>query len=294
MLPNARGTLGLARSNASLRDASRGAASMLLVASGKGGVGTSMVATLIAMSAAERGERVLLVDATEGGGTLHHLFGLRPARSLWSLSVPTARADDTVISIDDGLSLIAGGTSGGGVVPATDHERRAALARGATAFSSYSVVVIDGGSRLDTITAIAEVIEPSTLLVTSADRLALAANYALVKSLSARKPDAIISVLTNRHGEAAATEATGFLVGACSHFLGRTIDVAGAIPDDPSLLAAVGAGMSVRDAVEGSPAADAVRGIVTRLVPSWPSALQSPTMPGLSLSPTPSSSRRWS
>jgi MinD-like ATPase involved in chromosome partitioning or flagellar assembly len=156
------------------------------------------------------------------------------------------------------------------------------------------VVVIDGGSRLDTITAIAEVIEPSTLLVTSADRLALAANYALVKSLSARKPDAIISVLTNRHGEAAATEATGFLVGACSHFLGRAVDVAGAIPDDPSLLAAVGAGMSVRDAVEGSPAADAVRGIVTRLVPSWPSALQSAAMPGLSLSPTPSSPRRWS
>ena len=268
MLPNARGTLGLARSNASLRDASRGAASMLLVASGKGGVGTSMVATLIAMSAAERGERVLLVDATEGGGTLHHLFGLRPARSLWSLSVPTARADDTVISIDDGLSLIAGGTSGGGVVPATDHERRAALARGATAFSSYSVVVIDGGSRLDTIAALSDLADPTMLLVTAADRLSLAANYALVKSVSARRNDAPIAVLSNRHSEALAAESCDFLIGACSHFLGRTIDVAGVLPDDPCLQAAVGAGMTVRDALDGSPAAEAMRGVLSRVLPS--------------------------
>ena len=55
--------------------------STLLIASGKGGVGTTIVAALVANAAADRGDRVLLVDASESGGTLHHLFGVRPAVS---------------------------------------------------------------------------------------------------------------------------------------------------------------------------------------------------------------------
>src|SRR3954464_651203 len=99
----------------------------LLVASGKGGVGTSVVATLLALTAAAGDERVLLIDATESGGALHHLFGARPSRSLWMLS-KGGDARDTVIGIDETLSLIAGGTSAGALAPRNDAERRASLA----------------------------------------------------------------------------------------------------------------------------------------------------------------------
>ena len=124
--------------------------------------------------------------------------------------------------------------------------------------------------------------------MTSADRLALAANYALVKSVSGRRNDAPIAVVANRHNEALAAEACEFLIGACSHFLGRTIDVAGVVPDDPCLQAAVGAGMAVRDALDGSPAAEAMRGVITKVVPSSRS-FTAPIPP--SISP---SFRRWS
>ncbi len=139
----------------------------------------------------------------------------------------------------------------------------------------------------------AEIGVPSVLLVTSADRLALAANYALVKSISARRPSTSISVIANRHGEALAEQACEFLIGACSHFLNRSIEIVGAIPDDPCMQAAVGAGMSVRDAIEGSPAADAVRGMMSRLLPSPRSAIRAATF---SFAPPslPIPSRRWS
>ena len=260
----------------------------LLVASGKGGVGTSIIASLTALSAAEREERVLLVDASEGGGSLHHLFGARPTNSLWMLADPHSYPDDTLIALDDNLTLVAGGTSGTAVAPTTDHERRAALTRLAHVYDNFDIIVFDGGSRLDTISAISELVDPSLLLVTSADRLALAANYALVKSVRARRADAAISVLANRHGEALAEEACGFLVGACSHFLGRTIGVVGAIPDDPCLEAAVGAGMTVRDALDGSPAAETMRSVLSRLIPLRSTA---PRPTAIATSPF---SRRWS
>jgi MinD-like ATPase involved in chromosome partitioning or flagellar assembly len=265
----------------------------LLVASGKGGVGTSVIAAMTAITAAERGDRVLLIDGTESGGTHHHLFGARPANSLWMLSDPKVNPSEVVIAVDEHLSLVAGGSAGGAITPNTDDGRRAALARVSQLYASYDFVVIDAGSRLDTITAACEIGVPSVLLVTSADRLALAANYALVKSISARRPGTPISVIANRHGEALAEQACEFLIGACSHFLNRSIEIVGAIPDDPCMQAAVGAGMSVRDAIEGSPAADAVRGVLFRLLPSPRSSPRAATLslpsPSLSLP-----SRRWS
>ena len=268
----------------------------LLVASGKGGVGTSILATLTALSAAHSDQRVLLVDATESGGSLHHLFGARPTRSLWMLARPNAELRDTLIAVDDSLTLIAGGTAGGAATPRNDDERRAALSSVAQVFGAFDLTVIDGGSRLDTVTALVETLDPHVLLATSADRLALAANYALVKALWSRRRDLEISVVANRNGVAVAEEACEYLVGACSHFLGRSIEIAGVVPDDPCLQAAIGAGMSVRDALEGSPAADAARDLLKTIVPSWPNAvpssaatMSSPSFPSVSL---PSSRRR--
>ena len=269
----------------------------LLVASGKGGVGTSVLATLMALSAAHDDRRVLLVDATESGGTLHHLFGVRPARSLWMLARPNAELRDTLMAIDETLTLIAGGTAGGATPPRNGDERRAALATVSQVFDAFDLIVVDGGSRLDALNGIVDALNPRIVLATSADRLALAANYALVKSLRARREDLEISVAANRHGVAVAEEACEFLIGACSHFLGRSIGIAGVVPDDPCLQAAIGAGMSVRDALEGSPAADAARSVLNAMVPSWPHAvpssaatMSSPSFPSVS-SP---SSRRWS
>lgn len=260
----------------------------LLVASGKGGVGTSVIAALAALAAANRGDRVLLVDASEAGGTQHHLFGVRPTESLWMLTDKRSDPNDVLIAVEENLTLVAGGTSGAAVAPTTDNERRAALARLAHVYPNYDTIIFDGGSRLDTISAISELADPSVLLVTSADRLALAANYALVKSVSARRDSAPISVVANRHTELLAGEACDFLIGACSHFLNRTIDVAGTVPDDPCLQAAVGAGMTVRDALDGSPAADAVRGVLHRLLPALSTIAPSPSLP------SPTSFRRWS
>jgi MinD-like ATPase involved in chromosome partitioning or flagellar assembly len=262
---------------------------LLLVASGKGGVGTSIVAALAAMSAVERGERVLLVDASEIAGSMHLLFGVRPSHGLWSLIDPQVQPESVVVSIGKSLSLVAGGAVGSAVLPASDAERRAALTRLAHLYAEYDLIVFDGGARLDTLSAIGELADPTVLLVTSADRLALAANYALVKSVSTRRPDASIAVVCNRHGEAVAAEACEYLVGACAHFLGRSIEVLGAVPDDPCLQAAVGAGMTVRDALDGSPAAETMRGVLARVVPSRSTAPRPAATPSF-----PPSSRRWS
>ena len=53
---------------------------VLVVASGKGGVGKSLVSVLLADAMAESGRRVLLFDGAQNLGHLHVLLGVSPTR----------------------------------------------------------------------------------------------------------------------------------------------------------------------------------------------------------------------
>ena len=60
-------------------------APVVAVGSGKGGVGTSTIAALLAATMAEQGHRVLLIDAAQRVGGLHHLLGVEPSGTLGQL-----------------------------------------------------------------------------------------------------------------------------------------------------------------------------------------------------------------
>jgi flagellar biosynthesis protein FlhG len=81
------------------------------IASGKGGVGKSVIATNLAISIASEKRRCTLIDADLGGANLHTLFGLqRPQRGLTELftnSQVTLQQLATPTGID-GLDLVSG------------------------------------------------------------------------------------------------------------------------------------------------------------------------------------------
>src|SRR5438067_1350422 len=58
---------------------------VLVVGSGKGGAGTSVVAALLALAAAAAGRRVLLVDTDPHVGPQRYLLGIGPSASLADL-----------------------------------------------------------------------------------------------------------------------------------------------------------------------------------------------------------------
>ena len=78
----------------------------LVVGSGKGGVGKSMLASMVAVALAKSGRRVLLVDGAQNLGNLHVLLGVRPAITPQALLEHDAEPDELVIPIRDNLSLL--------------------------------------------------------------------------------------------------------------------------------------------------------------------------------------------
>ena len=57
----------------------------VVLGSGKGGVGKSVLAVLLANALARQGRRVLLLDGSQNQGNLHILLGVRPAAPLTAL-----------------------------------------------------------------------------------------------------------------------------------------------------------------------------------------------------------------
>jgi MinD-like ATPase involved in chromosome partitioning or flagellar assembly len=242
---------------------------VVVLGSGKGGVGTSTAAALLALLASVEGRDVLLVDAVDGIGAQHLLFGVRPVLSLAALRGGEVEPRDLLLPVSPTLSLIAaGGDDPFGGVAITAIERRALLRRVATLYPQFDLVVVDGGSRLESVLAACSAGFDRILTVTTVDRIALAASYALLKAAAARIGEAAVDVLVNRHDEAGAAAAFTELRTAALTFGQNVPGYLGSLPDDACLAAGVAAGMPIHEAAAGSPAAAAMHALSQHLLRS--------------------------
>lgn len=266
MLPESRRPADAPSSTAHIPPAVR-SERIAVVASGKGGVGTSVCAALLALACAALGRRTLLVDGNEGNGTLHHLFNVLPQRSIDALRDPRVSVSDVCIALGDAFTLVASKPASSEQLHLSPESRRAPFERLLPLSAEYDCVIVDGGSRLDGVLAIAASGAGRALLVTDADRIALAANFALLKVLSTHTPAVPSRLLVNRHEESVALRAGAQLADACTRFLNIDVPLAGSIPDDACLRAAIGAGMPIGDAAQDSPAAHTMQALALTVFP---------------------------
>lgn len=255
--------------NATGQDA--GAPRAIVVASGKGGVGTSTVAALLALTVAAEGRRVLLVDAADHVGSQHLLFGVEPRHALGALRGGEVTAEELLVPLGGELALVPAVDGDGRVTPT---ERRALMRRVAALYGEYALVVIDGGARMDGVLGACANGFERLLAITTADRVAIAATYALIKVVSERHPGVPVELLPNACDESVVMPIYEQIRIAAEQFVGRTIALCGAVPEDASLRAGVGGGLPIQDAAAGSPVAHAIRAIGLRLLAPSPAGAQ--------------------
>jgi MinD-like ATPase involved in chromosome partitioning or flagellar assembly len=253
----------------------------LLCASGRGGSGTTLLSALLAVSAAGDGYRVLLIDADEHVGPLSMLLGVTARASWQDLRGGRVSPVQAATPISTTLTLMAGGAARlapAGGVTITAAERRACLRRVSVLAQGMDLVVIDCGARFDTVAAAITPHADERLLAVAAgaDPIGLAATYALCKAVHARHGALPLDVLVNRHEGSEAIRCFDAIDAGARQFLGTSLRFAGAIPTDPTLDAALRAGMPFPDAAAGSPAAIAAHEAVMRTL-----AGTSPTRPGV-------------
>ncbi len=259
------------RDNAQQGGAPRGATT-LLVASGRGGSGTSLVSTLLAVAAAGDGCRVLLIDADDFVGPLALTLGVQPRASWQDLRGGRVSPVDVATPISSTLTLVAGGAPRHGAdgLALSAAERRACMRRLGVLADGMDLVVIDCGARMDTVLAAIAPHADERLVAVSAgtDPVGLASTYALCKAVHTRHRALPMDVLVNRHEGSEAARCFDAIDAGARQFLGMSLRLAGAVPNDPTLDAALRAGMPFSHAAAGSPAAIAAHDVVMRALAS--------------------------
>lgn len=242
---------------------------VLVLGSGKGGVGTSTLSALVALVAAAQDRRVLLVDADAGLGSLPMLLGAGTPPGLGALRGSGVDPQELLIPVAETLTLLPGG----GTDQLTQAERQLLFRRSASLYPRFDLVVVDGGSRLDSVLAACGAGVARVLTVTTADRIAVAATYALIKVLGERFSDTPVDLIINREDADTARQVTAEISAATRHFLRREVRCCGAIPDDHSLRAALQAGLTLQEAAADSPIATAVQQINSTLLQQLTAAM---------------------
>lgn len=255
-----------------LRESGKGprwkpARGVVVVGAGKGGVGTSTLAALLALAAEKEGRKVLLVDGDEGVGTLHHLFGIAdPGPGIGALREGMLQMGDLLIPLGGGLDLLpAGGWAVEATLASFPGERRALFRRIASLYAAYDMTVVDGGSHLVSVAAACAPGAERLLAVTPPHRVAMAAAYALFKVVRERFPPLAVQVLVNAADPETGEAVFGTMAEACRRFLGVGIGFAGSVPTDPLLDATSGPIADLRAFPTSSPAFRAVQGLLALL-----------------------------
>ncbi len=215
-------------------------ASIVAVASGKGGVGKTWLAITLAQSFAEAGQRTLLFDGDLGLANVDIQPGLVPTRDLGHFGNGVGLHKVVTKFGAGGFDIIAG-RSGSGTLAAMDAQRlgelMGALAELAT---GYDRVILDLGAGVEPPVRALGSLARVGLVVTTDEPTSLTDAYAFIKLSRSGGGARDLRIVVNLAGSPREGERTyGTISKACREFLKYEPPLAGIVRRDPKVREAI-------------------------------------------------------
>lgn len=207
---------------------------VLVITSGKGGVGKSTLALNLALNLCARGKRVVLMDADLGLANLDIMLGLVPQYNLHHLILGKKSLKDITITGPYGLAIIPGGSGINELANLDSEELKRIITELGKLDGQYDYMIIDTGAGISKNVITFVLAANEVLVITTPEPTAITDAYGIVKSI-ARKSGAItLYLVVNR----VASNSEGIMVAekfklVCQKFLELSITPLGHIVDEP-------------------------------------------------------------
>ncbi|MFA6540331.1 MAG: P-loop NTPase [Bacteroidota bacterium] len=215
-------------------------ATVWAITSGKGGVGKSVAALSIAMTMAQDGRKVLLVDADENLGKLDILLGVHPAFRLSDVAAGKTDIEDSLEHPFENLSFI--GAASGTITQAalSSSDREIFLENVHRSSLHVSDIIIDTGAGINDNVLDYTTRADHVVVVSNPEPTTIVDAYAVVKLTSQKNPSAEFHLIMNGKGSPVENDdAAEKLRIAIRHFLDRHISYAGFVPYDEAVSGSV-------------------------------------------------------
>ena len=215
---------------------------VISVTSGKGGVGKSNVVVNVGLALAQRGLKVLLIDADLGLGNLDILLGLTPKFTIQDVLSLRLNLADVIVEGPGGLKILPA-SSGIPELAMLDEFQKLFLLNEMDHFTAdVDVVLIDTGAGISQNVLFFNMGAQERILVVNNQPPAIADAYALIKVMVSQHGEKSFKVLVNgltHDREAELVYHT--LLRVTERFLGQEIalDYLGVIPYDEAVPKAV-------------------------------------------------------
>lgn len=220
-------------------------ASIIAVASGKGGVGKTFMAITLASAFAQFGKRTLLVDGDLGLANVDVQLGIAPETDLAAVIAGWVELDQAVTPIDGGAAEggfdVLPGRSGSGALAELPAEEVARLAAGLSALAlQYDQVVVDLGAGIEANCMRLARAADKALMVITDEPTSMTDAYAFIKVLRGYAPSVEPVICINQADTRAGGQRTYEAIArACKTFLGFRPHLAGIVMRDAKVRDAI-------------------------------------------------------
>ena len=210
---------------------------LLVVAGGKGGVGTTTVAVNLAVELALAKSRTVLVDADPNGGDVAVLCGLEDRYTIVDVMAVRATVLDALVSGPGGVRILPGAWAVDNLArrPAADQARLIGQLEGLA--HEADVIVADAGNGRDALAQRLWHAADRIVVLTTAELASVMDAYGSIKVLRPEhKRTPVHSLVNMASGSPSAGDVQNRLARACTRFLGLHLNELGHLPQDPHII----------------------------------------------------------
>ena len=232
----------------------------IAVSSGKGGVGKTNLAVNLAVSFAERGQRVVLLDADLGLANADVLCGITPRATLEDVVTGDRTIEEVMVHAPGGFRLVPGASGVSRLADMGQLQRRSVLEQLMALERTNDVLIVDTGAGIGANSMAFAAAAHTIVVATTPEPTAIADAYGAIKTLVARGVRDGLQLVVNM----AMSEDEGRAVHArmdrvARAFLSVRIEYAGSIPHDAAVPMAVRRREPVMVGAPTAPSSRAIR-----------------------------------
>ena len=218
----------------------RGHARVIAVTSGKGGVGKTSISVNLAISLAEKGNRVILLDADLGLANVEVLLGLNSIYNLQHVITGEKTMTQILVKGPGGVAVVPG-TSGLSKLADLSVKGRDNIMAGLKQLQERAdFIIIDTMAGIGCSAVAFVVAADEVLLISTPEPSSIVDAYGMLKTTFQKRDDAVVRLIVNMVlNKKQASLVYSKLSNAAQQYLGRKLSYVGMIPRDPHVAQAV-------------------------------------------------------
>ncbi|MEW6983248.1 MinD/ParA family protein [Colwelliaceae bacterium 6471] len=243
---------------------------VIAVSGGKGGVGKTNVSLNTAISIAQLGKKVLVLDADLGLANVDVMLGLRVQRNLSHVLSGECELDDIIIEGPAGIKIIPATSGTQSMVDLTPAEHAGLIRAFSDMNTAFDVLIVDTAAGIsDMVLSFCRAAQ-DIMLVVCDEPTSITDCYALMKLLSRDHEVFKFKVVANMvRSTKEGQQLFGKLSKVTDRFLDVALDLVAIVPFDENIRKSVRKQKAIVEAFPDSPASLAFKELAGKII-RWP------------------------